>query len=262
MLQMHLRNTSVRSIPLIELYRRDVRHEHLPVVFIYHGFESSKERKLQHAYIIASRGFFVVLPDAVRHGEREDSAFAALSYEQRVSFLFDIVTETSAEIDSLIDHYSQQSIADTDRLGLIGTSMGGMIIYNYLARFGTARISAANPIISTPDFGSVIDYARENNPDLHRSYSDQEAERVKAEQALPAISLLKDFPLLLLSAEDDPIIPIAPVKDLYYRLHRQYEKKDLLRMRSYHNTGHETTEEMMLESAQWMQQHLMRNPVG
>jgi len=254
---MQLRNTTIRSVPVIELFRKDVQHERMPVVLIYHGFESSKERKLQHAYLAASRGFFVILPDAVRHGERQDSAFAALSHDQKACFLFDIVTETASEINSLIDHYSQQTIADIRRLGLIGTSMGGMIIYEYLARFGTGAVNAAGIIISTPDFGSVIDCSAEADTDFYKTYSKQEAARVKAEQPLPAIMELKNFPLLLLNAEDDPIIPTPPVKELYTGLHRKYGEKGLLRMRTYRNTGHETTQEMMDESVEWMQRHLM-----
>ncbi len=260
MLQMQLRNTTVKSIPVIELYRQDIGHSRLPMVMIYHGFESSKERKLQHAYIAASKGFFVVLPDAVRHGEREDTAFAALSYEQKAGFLFDIVSETALEIDKLLDHYSQQSLVDIGRCGLMGSSMGGMLIYEYLARFGHERLKTAGIIISSPDFGSIIDNSAEQNPEFYQSYSKHEAERVKAEQPLSMVRGLKNFPLLLLNAEDDPIMPINRVRDFYSHLHRHYTEKEALRMKTYHETGHQTTLDMMNESVEWMQRFLMEAP--
>jgi len=225
----------------------------LPMVIIFHGFDSCKERKMQHAYTLARRGFFVVLPDAVRHGEREDSAFAALGYTEKAEFLFDIVTETASEIDSILHHYSQSSIVDSTRCGLAGTSMGGMILYEYFSTFGTERIKAAASIISTPDFGSIIDNSLEQNPEFYNAYSHSKIERVKAGQPLPRAKELKDFPLLMLNSEDDTIMPIHGVKSFHAHLHHRYTRKDHLKIKIFHNTGHQTTEAMMSDSAEWME---------
>lgn len=254
---MQLRNTIVSNIPVIELYRQDVQYSRLPMLILYHGFESSKERKLHHAYLAATEGFFVVLPDAVRHGEREDSAFAALSYEQRSEYIFDIVRETSREIPQLLSHYRQQSFIDLDRCGIIGTSMGGMIIYDYLAQHASDSLKAASIIISTPDFGSVIDNAQLQNPEQHILFPETEIQRVKQDQPLQAVEKLKDFPIQLLNAEDDPLIPIQPVRAFYHRLHMRYERKETLKLQAYHNTGHQTTEEMMRRSVEWMKRWLL-----
>ena len=223
-----------------------------PVVLLFHGFDSCKERKLQHAYIIAQQGFFVVMPDAVRHGEREDSAFASLSYTQKAEFLFDVVTETAAAIDSILNNYAQSSMVDTSSCGLVGTSMGGMVLYEYLARSGTDRIKTAVSIISTPDFGSVIDNSMENNPEFYNLYSRSKIDEVKASQPLSMVSRLKDFPLLMLNSEDDQLIPFFPARNFYSDLHHQYTDKDLLKMKIFYNTGHQTTNNMMVESAVWL----------
>ena len=256
MIEMHLRNTSINSIPVIELYREKVEREQRPIIIILHGFDSSKERKLQHAYIAAAAGAFVVLPDAVRHGDREDAAFAALSYEQKAGFLFDIVEETAAEIDTILDHYQQQSFIRTGDCGLIGTSMGGMIVYEYLARFGVDRIRASAVIISTPDFGSVIDRSLKNKA-YENILSPSQIQRIKSGQPLPSILGLRDFPLYLVNAEDDPTIPIEPVRALYKKLHHSYSEKDTVRMRTYRDNGHRTTPEMMKESVEWLSKQLL-----
>lgn len=264
---MTLHQTTINAIPVLELYpavqpsRMQQPHnsgplhqspQPMPLVFIYHGFDSRKERKLQHAYIMAQRGFFVVMPDAVRHGEREDSTFAALAYTEKAEFLFDIVTETAAEIDSLLQHYSQSSIIDSARCGVAGTSMGGMILYEYLAQNGADRISAGVSIISTPDFGSIIDHSLEENPDFYKAYSQTKIERVKASQPLSKVRKLKDFPLLMVNAEDDPIMPIRQVRTFYDELKRRYTETERLRIKTFQNTGHQTTESMMIESADWL----------
>jgi len=255
MIEMHLRNTIINSIPVLELYREKFEHPRRPLLLIFHGFDSCKERKLQHAYLAAAAGFLVVLPDAVRHGEREDTAFAALSHEQKAEFLFDIVEETAAEIDILLDHYHQQSFIDSSRSGLIGTSMGGMVIYEYLAHFGTSRLRSCVLIISSPDFGSIIDTNREKaeSPDI---LADTEIDRIKNRQPLSEILELKNFPLCLINAEDDPIMPIQPVRKLYRNLHHSYTDKDALKFHIYRNTGHQTTSDMMKESVEWMQKWL------
>lgn len=251
MLEMHLRNTTINSIPVLELYREKMQHDRRPILIIMHGFDSCKERKLQHAYMAAAAGSFVVLPDAVRHGEREDSAFAALSYEQKAEFLFDIVEETAAEIHTILDHYRQQSFIHSEACGLIGSSMGGMIIYEYLSRYGTDRLKVCGIIISSPDFGSIIDRNLENEA-YANILPPSEIKRIKARQPLPAIQQLRDFPLCLLNAEDDPIMPIQPVKNLYSTLHQAYTQKEAIKMHTYRNSGHQTTTEMMKESVEWM----------
>jgi len=256
MLEIRLRNTIINSIPVLELYRENMEHSHRPVLIIFHGFNSSKERKLQQAYMAAAKGLFVVLPDAVRHGEREDTAFAALSYEQKTEFLFDIVEETAGELNTLLNHYRQQSFMDVASCGLIGSSMGGMIIYEYVSRFGIERLRACSVIISSPDFGSIIDHNLEkaSTPNL---LSQSEIQRIKAKQPLPSILRLRDFPLYLLNAEDDPIMPIQPVRSLYAALHKSYEKKEAVKMHTYRDTGHQTTPGMMKESVDWMREQLM-----
>jgi uncharacterized protein len=265
---MTLQHSIINSIPVLELYpavqpgRTQQTHnggsslsrppQTMPLVFIFHGFDSRKERKLQHAYIMAQRGFFVVMPDAVRHGEREDSTFASLTYSEKAEFLFDIVSETAAELESLQQHYSQSSIVDSTRCGVAGTSMGGMILYEYLAKNDTDRIKAGVSIISTPDFGSIIDNSLEENPDFYNAYSQTKIDRVKASQPLPQVAKLQDFPLLMLNAEDDPIMPIRQIRSFHDEMKRRYTQTEMLRLRTFHTTGHQTTEAMMIESADWL----------
>ncbi|MFW5711380.1 MAG: prolyl oligopeptidase family serine peptidase [Spirochaetota bacterium] len=261
---MTLHQTKINSIPVLELYpalpagkaedgsQLSRPPQSLPLVFIFHGFDSCKERKLQHAYIMAQRGFFVVMPDAVRHGEREDSTFAALTYSEKAEFLFDIVTETAGELDSLIQHYSQSSVVDSSRSAVVGTSMGGMILYQYLARPGHEGITAGVSIISTPNFGSIIDNSLEQNPDFYNAYSQTKIDRVKASQPLPQVRKLEDFPLLMLNAEDDTIMPIMEVRNFFTELKHQYTQPEKLRLKTFKDTGHQTTEAMMHESADWL----------
>ena len=261
---MTLHRTSINSIPVLELYPSIApgktgtdsplsrSPQSFPLVLIYHGFDSRKERKLQHAYHVAQQGFFVVMPDAVRHGEREDSTFASLTYMEKAEFLFDIAVETAAETDLLLEHYSQSSIVDSSRCGVVGTSMGGMILYEYLARHGHTRISAGVSIISTPDFGSIIDNSLEHNPDFYNAYSQTKMDRVKAAQPLRQVRKLSKFPLLMLNAEDDPIMPIVEVRNFYTELKHNYSHPEKLRLKTFHNTGHQTTETMMIESADWL----------
>lgn len=254
-----LHRTKIHSIPVLEMYPDLEVHPFpglLPLVIVFHGFDSSKERKLQNAFAIAQQGMYVVLPDAVRHGEREDSSFAALTYNQKAESLFDIVAETAAEIDSIVQHYSQSSIVDSSRCGLEGTSMGGMIVHEYLAKYGREGIMAAVSIISTPDFGSVIDNSKLQFPEFYQSYPQSKIERVKGSQPLPHALKLKDFPLLLLNSEDDTIIPISPVQRFHKALTRQYTDLRQLRMKTFHNTGHQTTDTMIRESAEWMRKWL------
>ena len=119
-----------------------------PLVFATHGYGSFKERMGNFALQLADNGYFVVTPDALAHGERnEPGKFSILQ----------LVERSVADLDFLIDHYQANSDVDASRFSIVGRSMGGFVAYSYLVN-GKRRPRAIAPTISSPDSRDLVNY--------------------------------------------------------------------------------------------------------
>ena len=72
MIQIH--KEIVKGVPLLHVVKAGHEEKMLPLIFFIHGFTSAKEHNLHFAYLLAEKGFRVVLPDAILHGERTDGS--------------------------------------------------------------------------------------------------------------------------------------------------------------------------------------------
>jgi pimeloyl-ACP methyl ester carboxylesterase len=133
--------------------------------------------------------------------------------------------------------------------------MGGMIVYEYLRRWGAEEIASAVPIISTPAWTEMTEYIRRNEPRFDEVFSPELEQEVK--EADPAEELLKlrDVPICMLNAVEDELMPIESVRRFYGRLKQNYSDASLLRLVTYPGHGHMTSEAMMKESVAWAKAH-------
>ena len=60
----------IKNIPILEVVSEDKLRKRLPLIIFVHGITSAKEHNLHYAYLLAEKGFRVVLPEAIYHGER------------------------------------------------------------------------------------------------------------------------------------------------------------------------------------------------
>ena len=81
--------------------------------------------------MLAEKGFRVVLPDAILHGERTDGRKnEALIYQ-----FWKIVLQTIVELEEVKNDFVSKGLADPGRIGLVGTSMGGIITLGALTQY-------------------------------------------------------------------------------------------------------------------------------
>lgn len=247
-----LRNILKGNISLMELYSNEGTTKK-PMILLFHGYLCFKELHIMHAYNLARHGFFVVLPDAYGHGERNTTGVS--------SNFFEAALNTTGEINFLIDSYSKDDRVDIARIGLSGFSMGGCITFNYMTG-EDMRIKAAVPVIGTPDWVSIMKTEAANTEmranGLVKSDDDMEEYMRIASQVQPLnkFSNMKDIPLLILSGSMDPIIPIDGVKKFYEQLQPLYTNKDDIRHAVYNGLGHIDNLPMNMEMAQWFVKYL------
>src|SRR5690625_3496931 len=92
----------------------------LPTIIYSHGFTSAKEHNLPLAYLLAEKGFRVILPDSKFHGEREHAS----SHLKRQLSFWDIVIQNIKELQIIKDKLDEEGLILEQKIGLAGTSIG------------------------------------------------------------------------------------------------------------------------------------------
>lgn len=130
------------TIPVLEVVPEDKKHERLPLIIYYHGWQSQKELTLTQGRYLAREGFRVLLPDALNHGKRKMpmTDIPSLTFWQSIhTNLF--------EFGYLVDTLQKRGLVD-DQIGVGGLSMGGMTTTALLTNH--PEIKAAACVMGSP----------------------------------------------------------------------------------------------------------------
>ncbi|SHK45972.1 alpha/beta hydrolase family protein [Paramaledivibacter caminithermalis] len=243
------------NIPTLEIYSENT-FEKRPLVFIMHGLGSSKERNVEYGYRLVQQGFFAVSFDAYMHGEQGTEEFKKLGYMEKFMRVFDVVEETTKYIDTMIEAYKDDKRIDADRIGLVGISMGGFIIYNYLANNKRDNIKAAVPIISCPYWSSNAKEFVKKNPEGRKYIHKEDYEYIESIEPINSLKTMKDFPLLMLNGVKDELISIKVVRESFDMLKGNYSNKDRIKLIEYQDAGHERAGGMIIDACKWLKEFL------
>ena len=247
-----IRLKNLNDISLMEIYKDDGIGKK-PLVILYHGYVGQKEFMMAQAYNLARYGFYVVLPDAWGHGERNRDGVP--------SNFFEAIAKTTDEINQVIDSYDQADEVDINRVGLTGGSMGGCITFNYLVS-ENRKIKAAVPVIGTPDWVSIMETKEAEMLFLSANLVSTSEQMKKHQevasmvQPLNKYTNMKDTPLLILNGEEDPIIPVGKVKDFYEKLKPLYARPEEIQLITYPGIGHTDTLPINIALAEWFLKYI------
>jgi uncharacterized protein len=125
----------------------------LPTALWFHGFTAGKATHRPELETLAKAGFLAVGIDAAGHGERRLTDFAERfggTDEENEQEFYALVAETAAEVPGILDHLCREGLADEERIGAAGVSMGGMITYGAVTL--DRRIRAAVALLGTPEW--------------------------------------------------------------------------------------------------------------
>src|SRR5690606_35739197 len=93
----------------------------------------------------ANQGFRVILPDSIYHGERENKGVTDL--KRQLSF-WEIVLTNVKELNDIKEFFEEKNLILDNRIGLAGTSMGGITTAAALTQY--QWIKAAAILMGTP----------------------------------------------------------------------------------------------------------------
>jgi Prolyl oligopeptidase family. len=247
----------VCGIPLLEVAEDKKFDAPLPLVFFVHGFTSAKENNLHYAFLLAERGFRVVLPEAMYHGERSKGL-----PEKELAFHFThIVLQTIHELEILKNEYLKARKISEGRIGVAGLSMGGIVTLGALARYPWIRAAVSlmgSPALEAFTRQLVEEYQKTGNT---LPYSDEQLEKEFAKLADYDLSRqpekLHQRPLLFWHGKKDPVVPYRHAWEFYEKVKDSYRgTPDRLQFILDPQAEHKVTRDGVLQTVAWFDRHL------
>ncbi|MBM7579768.1 esterase [Jeotgalibacillus terrae] len=252
MIEIH--NRKIAGIPCLHIVSQ--QSDQSSVIFFFHGFMSAKEHNLHYAYLLAEKGFDVVLPDAAYHGERSDG-----SDETVMSTRFwQIVVRSIEEFGAMKEALSDEGYAEHTLIGAAGTSMGGITTLGALKRYEWIHTAAS--LMGSPAYVAFakaqIQHFEKNGFKLPMS-EEEVNDQLKVLEAYD-LSLhpekLNNRPLMFWHGKADTVVPYEPTYAFFKAIHQLYDKKDHLRFISEETEGHKVTRKGLLETVKWFDHHM------
>src|SRR5262249_25280693 len=131
-----------------------------PLVIVMHGTGGNKEAMKPWLTEFAKHGFMAIAIDARYHGERSDGGKGKDAYVNAITKAWKTPDSqpmehpfyyaTCWDLWCLLDWITATGNVDGDRIGMLGTSMGG--IQTWLAASVDDRVKAAAPLIGVQSF--------------------------------------------------------------------------------------------------------------
>jgi uncharacterized protein len=251
-------NKKIQGIPVLHLVAQEYIDKKLPFIFFIHGFESAKEHNLHYAYLLAEKGFRVVLPEAVLHGERHSDT---IGKKQIALHFWDIVMQSINELDVLRQYFENEKLIDSEKIGMVGTSMGGIVTLGSLTRY--KWIKAAVSLMGMPYYEK---FALWQIKELEKRGIELPFKKDQVDELIAKLNMfdlskqpekLEQRPLLFWHGKQDPIVPFSYTYDFYDTIKPLYkEVPEKLHFITDEKSGHKVSREGVLKTIEWFDTYL------
>ncbi|MFV8827328.1 serine aminopeptidase domain-containing protein [Alkalihalobacterium sp. APHAB7] len=250
---------TIASIPTLHVAKAENFHHNLPLVLFEHGYTSAKEHNLHYAYLLAEKGFRVVLPDAMHHGERESN----IPFEQRELQFWDIVLQSIQEIGEIKKELEKRDLIKSGKIALAGTSMGGIVTFGALTQYDW--IGAGVSLMGCPNYEELakthMSLLEKQNKVSDRLLSQIE-EKMKV---LTHFDLSKQLhkiqhkPLFIWHGEKDDVVPYSMTKQFIVKAQQTLpEKERNVTFMSDSLADHKVSREGILSLVEWLDLQMLR----
>jgi uncharacterized protein len=253
-----IEKNSQKNIPLLHLVHKEKLQSKLPMIIFIHGFTSAKENNLHYAYSLAEKGYRVILPEALYHGEREGNGYSEI---ELYKYFWNIVIQTIHELEDVKEYYVQEELADPERIGLAGTSMGGIVTLGALTKY--SWVKAAVSLMGMPAYEKFSQWQL----DLLESQGFKLP--FTEEQIMEQLAVLRDYdlslqpeklgnrPLLFWHGKKDPVVPYHLTYQFYQEIKNDYHKQpELLQFITDDNADHKVSREGLKATVEWFEKYL------
>ncbi|SEU03440.1 hypothetical protein SAMN05421676_11545 [Salinibacillus kushneri] len=251
-----IQEEKIEDIPVLHVVDDVAQSSPLPVVTYIHGFTSAKENNLPFAYLMAKKGYRVLLPDCTEHGER--SAHKS-ELEMELEF-WNIVKQNLEDLQVLKENLDQRELLLDQRFGVAGTSMGGITTSSALTQY--PWIKAAVVLMGSPKTMEMAEFTihQVQKTGIKLPFSNEELHNQI--QSLEPIDLskhidqLNDRPLLFWHGDQDPTVPFRHTEAFYHEALPNYQNREKLHFIPEKNRGHKVSRKAILATVEWFEKYL------
>ncbi len=244
----------IQGIPTLEVVPKSKEDQPLPCVLYFHGFTSAKEHNLPFAYMLAERGFRILLPDSKYHGER----YVDMSEKDLQMSFWDIVMQNIEEANSLYSYVQENNLLAQDRIGVAGTSMGGITASSVITSYDWVKAVAI--FMGTAETTTYANMQLEQIKKEGISIPDEDIQKIT--QAIEKTDVskhldhLNDKPIFMWHGKKDAIIPFS-LAESFYAAVQEYKQSDMqLDFHVDQEAGHKVSREAFLAGANWFKDTL------
>ncbi|WLR53876.1 prolyl oligopeptidase family serine peptidase [Mesobacillus subterraneus] len=247
----------IEHIPVLHIVKQKQFSDSMPLIIFLHGFTSTTERNMHYAYLFAEKGFRVIMPEAKYHGTRSEG----LS-ETELGFRFwEIVLTSIEELSTIKQELVEEGLVDPARIGVAGTSMGGITTLGAMAKHEWIRTGVS--LMGNPSFEDFALW----------QLNEMEKRNVKIglsqEQVSDLLNQLKQYdlslqpeklngrPLLFWHGRLDPVVPHQAAYHFYEQNRKSYEgAKGKFEFITDENAGHNVSNAGVEATANWFEKHI------
>jgi dienelactone hydrolase len=225
----------VGDVPLLLATPSDAPRP-IPAVLWFHGLNVDKETHRAELERIARCGWLAVGVDAAGHGERRlpdlEQRIAGTQAEALQAML-PLIDQTAEEVPAVVRALVDDGLADAERIAIVGTSMGGFVVYRTLLT--DVPLCAAVSLLGSPE------WPRDDSPHRH-------------------LDAFRRTALLSINGETDNRVPPGPARDLHRRLAESGLPPERARYVEFSGAEHlmsaDDWERAMEETLRWLATHL------
>jgi len=252
-----IENDKINNIPFLHIFDEKKKTEQLPFIIFVHGFTSAKENNLHYAYLLSQKGFRVLLPEALYHGERNPG----LSGNDLNFHFWEIVLQTIDELDVLKHSFEEKQLIDPSRIGVVGTSMGGIVTLGALTKY--KWIKAATSLMGMPYYEqlaiSQIKKMKETGVEI--PVQDEELahlmDKIKELDLSKQPEKLYSRPLLFWHGKQDAVVPYKYTYHFYETIKPLYDNEpEKLQFITDKNAGHKVSNEGVAKTVEWFETYI------
>ncbi|KHF38437.1 esterase [Halalkalibacter okhensis] len=251
-----IKNETIAEVPALHVVKDLYQLEQdIPTIFFFHGFTSAKEHNLHVAYLLAEKGFRVILPDAMYHGERYDTS----SGVSRDLAFWEIILTSIHELGVMKGELVDRGMINGDKIGAIGTSMGAITMFGALTQY--PWIQTAVSFMGTAYYEAfahgLIHNAENRGLTIEEKMKEEVLRKIKPFDLSTQLDKLEGRPLFIWHGKDDQVVPYSLSEKLYEELLANYEDTpDKLQLLAEEKIGHKVSRSAVLKSVDWFIQHL------
>jgi predicted esterase len=242
-------------VPAIALYPEVAGS--LPVVFLFHGINGSKEVLEPWARDLACMGFYVLAIDQHLHGERtvdgirDRRNLPSLSEEYSVYVHQSAIAHTARDFPVMLGHLQERKELNIEKLGVAGISMGGSLAM--VLAWREKRISTVASLIGACDFWwdvTKIPPGSEQET-KKKSYGERVRRLVSSIDPWPRLSLIPPKALLITNGRHDRSIDIKSLRRLSREMRKHYKAYPERFHFKEEDVAHHATDTMKRRANEW-----------